>query len=359
LFGVIARTHSRTVAQAAAQQHELTLSRHYETLLLSKENQSLPNDLSSNVGAAMALQRLAHHLRHLLQSMGPDPSGPSSSSTDPADPSSPPPLDADADPPLGDWAVEREAEIARLGAENEALRRELGIDHGTAAELGWLAEEPADALRYTHLFRNDVRFSKGGWPPERGGPGSSFGGLGMAGAGAGGGWTEVNVGVRLAGSGGPGSGVVVSSMSMGHPAMNPNQSLGANQGMPPQHLSMFQPSPQQQQQQQQQQQMLRDQAGQLHLQQNPSMYDRAPPPEHRPSPPPIPIIQRSNADLHAQRGAAPGPGPGPGARRPGMFGQRGRGAGPGYWGPPERSGGWPMQPGPGMGGGNPGLDFNR
>ena len=82
---------TRIVLQLAAQQHELTLTRHYEALLLSRDTQNLDEGLLSNTMLSESLQRLAFFLRGLLESE--------------------------------DWALERECEISRLEKENEELRR--------------------------------------------------------------------------------------------------------------------------------------------------------------------------------------------------------------------------------------------
>ncbi|TRM61521.1 hypothetical protein BD626DRAFT_501290 [Schizophyllum amplum] len=112
---------SLTLPQIAAQQHELTLTRHYETLLITRESQFVPTDLSSNANMARSFYRLSHHLRNLIRSLaGDDP-----------DAGSP-----EEDLLTLDWASEREVEIARLAAENDLLRQSLGIDTKTMADAG-------------------------------------------------------------------------------------------------------------------------------------------------------------------------------------------------------------------------------
>ncbi|KII94032.1 hypothetical protein PLICRDRAFT_79226, partial [Plicaturopsis crispa FD-325 SS-3] len=157
----------------AAQQHELTLTRHYEALLLARETHSLSADLSHTTGTSLALQRLSQNLRGLLRTLaGEDPEGddvyfpshpsarhispesdPSSSHSDPSlsDPSlsndtpprtTSPPLSPDLTALLdaahvsSDWALERESEIARLQAENAELRSLLGIDAASQEARG-------------------------------------------------------------------------------------------------------------------------------------------------------------------------------------------------------------------------------
>ncbi|KAG9314007.1 hypothetical protein JVU11DRAFT_4785 [Chiua virens] len=124
----------------AAQQHELTLTRHYEGLLLACDSQNQYNDLAAETQTAISLQRLAQNLRALCRSMiGDDP--------DPADDTSEDPdvdiqslidtlaenSDSDFHP---DWALERESEITGLEKENEELRKMLGIDPASLAEKG-------------------------------------------------------------------------------------------------------------------------------------------------------------------------------------------------------------------------------
>jgi hypothetical protein len=56
-------------SQLAAQQHELTLTRHYEGLLLARESQGLTNDLTLTTNTSQALHRLSKNLRGLLRTM--------------------------------------------------------------------------------------------------------------------------------------------------------------------------------------------------------------------------------------------------------------------------------------------------
>lgn len=139
--------------QLAAQQHELALTRHYETALLARESQGLDMGLLSNSNVARSLYRLTKHLRGLLKTMA----GEDFDSFQTAD------LEYDGftvseqdiqelynlveaaiDQNSGyaelegrhDWATEREYEIARLENENEDLRRMLGIDETSLSEHG-------------------------------------------------------------------------------------------------------------------------------------------------------------------------------------------------------------------------------
>lgn len=140
----------------AAQQHELTLTRHYEAILHSRDSHSLSSDLTSSTNMAQSLQRLSHYLRALIRSMA----GENPDSSDPT-------LNINLDPDYDgagvvnlseleelietldekaggysgqegrqEWALEREYEIARLEKENESLRRLLGIDEESMAATG-------------------------------------------------------------------------------------------------------------------------------------------------------------------------------------------------------------------------------
>ncbi|KIY73450.1 hypothetical protein CYLTODRAFT_387109 [Cylindrobasidium torrendii FP15055 ss-10] len=135
----------------AAQQHELTMARHYESLLMTRENQSLSADMSSSTHLARTIHNLAYNLRALLRSMaGEDPEY--DEEAEPAqitaadldtlinalDQSSYTQSSSDEDEGMGreDWSIEREYEISRLEQENEELRRMLGIDADTIAASG-------------------------------------------------------------------------------------------------------------------------------------------------------------------------------------------------------------------------------
>lgn len=134
--------------QVAAEQHELTLAKHYDTLVQTRESQSTAADLTVNANILHSLRRLSHHLRLLLRSMvGEDSDSETSSS---------PALDLVTDPSSlsegieelqqlvqelsdqtddefdnkgrPDWTVQREWEIRRLEEENAMLRKALEID---------------------------------------------------------------------------------------------------------------------------------------------------------------------------------------------------------------------------------------
>ncbi|TBU62133.1 hypothetical protein BD310DRAFT_872393 [Dichomitus squalens] len=145
----------------AAQQHELTLTRHYETLIQNLDNSLAHNDLSTNTSATLSLHRLAQSLRALLYSISGEHPADSPSQDDPhgqhgqhhALPSSvPTPEELDALlQSRDDWAIEREAEIARLERENEQLRRTLGIDRASAEANGWLEDEARELTFRRHV----------------------------------------------------------------------------------------------------------------------------------------------------------------------------------------------------------------
>ena len=138
---------TQIVLQLAAQQHELTLTRHYEALLLSRDTQNLDDGLITNTILSESLQRLAFYLRGLLKSMvgensenfDTDWSGFGSANVEELYTL----LEA-LDERSGymgvegnqDWALERECEISRLEKENEELRELLGIDDANMAARG-------------------------------------------------------------------------------------------------------------------------------------------------------------------------------------------------------------------------------
>ncbi|ESK86904.1 hypothetical protein Moror_3421 [Moniliophthora roreri MCA 2997] len=138
----------------AAQQHEHTLTRHYETLLMARETQDLSQDLTSAVNMSKSLQRLLRNLRSLLRSMSSEDDEEETAEVDgdthaqhvdPAEVLSL--LDkltaqlsgSGVYPELSgpaDWSVEREHEISRLEKENDELRRRLGIDQESILASG-------------------------------------------------------------------------------------------------------------------------------------------------------------------------------------------------------------------------------
>ncbi|KAM5536005.1 hypothetical protein V8D89_010263 [Ganoderma adspersum] len=229
----------------AAQQHELTMTRHYETLIQNLDNTLPQNDFSTNPSTTLSLHRLAHSLRALLRTMNGDSphlDSPSQEGSDSQDPhehdlsiSSTSSSAAVIPTPdelhvlltsREDWAVERESEITRLEAENEALRRTLGIDRAAAAANGWLDDEARDLL----TFRRPPPSHRAGSPGQLGGGGFVRGtiplfdgqgpGQGQMGGGGGGGASTFMGMSAFNPAPGPGSG----------PAPGVNLGLGPSQG---------------------------------------------------------------------------------------------------------------------------------
>lgn len=170
----MSRSAKNSIIQLAAQQHELTLTRHYEALLAARESQQITSDLTSNSNMSHSLQRLCHYLRGLLKTMAGE-------NTDSYQNSEPdydgPPFDAsdleelttllekldtlvdESNPGASgrqDWAIERESEISRLEKENEELRRVLGIDEANMSACGVTvdAEQIANSRQSTLLSQS-------------------------------------------------------------------------------------------------------------------------------------------------------------------------------------------------------------
>ncbi|KAF8167530.1 hypothetical protein B0H34DRAFT_682238 [Crassisporium funariophilum] len=160
----------------AAQQHELTLTRHYEALLLARESQNLSSDLTMNTNMSQSLQRLSHYLRGLLKTMAgencdsyynvdPDYDGSGFGLVDVEELRGL--LEALDERGAGgyagldgreDWASEREYEIARLERENEELRRMLGIDEANMSARGVvLDQDRGDSGRYSTFLSSASR----------------------------------------------------------------------------------------------------------------------------------------------------------------------------------------------------------
>ncbi|KAF7794339.1 hypothetical protein EIP86_005473 [Pleurotus ostreatoroseus] len=130
----------------AAQQHALTLTRHYENLLMTRANMSMQADYTTNPAVTSSLQRLSESLHALLHSMsGEEFSNHRASQSDSSQPeeSEEQLLDRLLED-QEDWAHERETEIARLEQENEELRKILGIDKTTAEARGWTVGQDPD-----------------------------------------------------------------------------------------------------------------------------------------------------------------------------------------------------------------------
>ena len=139
--------------QTAAQQHELTLARHYETLIQTRESQSRAADTTANAVILQSMYRLSCHLQSLLRLMkggeGEEEEEIDSSIGLQADltmdllsllPQQVKELQrllqtleeqADVDGEESgrqDWGAQREYEIRRLDEENAVLRKALEID---------------------------------------------------------------------------------------------------------------------------------------------------------------------------------------------------------------------------------------
>lgn len=129
-------------SQLAAQQHELTLTRHYEALLLSRETSAMNSELTANSNISASLQRLSQNLRLLMRSV----EGESSENVEDEVESSTDDRRFMEDG-REDWALEREIEIERLEKENAELRKLLGVDAETAHSHGISDEDLIDRPR--------------------------------------------------------------------------------------------------------------------------------------------------------------------------------------------------------------------
>ncbi|KZT08612.1 uncharacterized protein LAESUDRAFT_723493 [Laetiporus sulphureus 93-53] len=155
----------------AAQRHELTLTHHYESLILARETSLMNADLSDNTAVADSLARLSENLRALFRSLGgePDNSQSTSEGTQHEDNGDAPHEDDFLEDLLGhdDWAIERESEISRLEKGNEELRKVLGIDRTSAEANGWLEDEAREMSTFTRrpsTFRPQREESPGPGP---------------------------------------------------------------------------------------------------------------------------------------------------------------------------------------------------
>ncbi|KAL1951226.1 hypothetical protein VTO73DRAFT_375 [Trametes versicolor] len=187
------RAHS-----SAAQQHELSLTRHYEALMQSLDSSLASTDLSHNTTTTLSLHRLAQTLRVLLQSLNGEPSEPHPPPDEPtsaiAAPSDPLATLLDA---RDDWALERETEISRLERENEELRRALGIDRASAEANGWLADEARELTFRRYIpttYPGQYRTGSPAGMQRQGIP--AFDGMGM----------NMNMSMNMMGGGGPNQG---------------------------------------------------------------------------------------------------------------------------------------------------------
>ncbi|KAF9056013.1 hypothetical protein BJ165DRAFT_1521967 [Panaeolus papilionaceus] len=158
----------------AAQQHELTLTRHYETLMTTRESNNVSSESLINPNMVKSLQRLSSHLRGLLKTMAgenpdsyenldPDYDGSGFGAIDLQELSNL--LESLSSKVPGyegegrvDWAHERECEISRLEKENDELRRMLGIDEATMAEEGVTIDiDRVESNRYSTLLTSGSR----------------------------------------------------------------------------------------------------------------------------------------------------------------------------------------------------------
>ncbi|CUA72175.1 hypothetical protein RSOLAG22IIIB_00838 [Rhizoctonia solani] len=162
----------------AAQQHELNLTRHYETMIIQLQAQTQAVVLNASTNHSQAVSRLSNLLRLLLRSFnGEDANFDPAALPDPralCDPTHPEhakalerlealasgePLggepsdkdknkDTETDPDeadaRADWALEREIEICRLEQENDTLRRLLAIHTGQPLPEG-ISDSPASS----------------------------------------------------------------------------------------------------------------------------------------------------------------------------------------------------------------------
>ncbi|KAH7886168.1 hypothetical protein F5I97DRAFT_1878060 [Phlebopus sp. FC_14] len=150
----------------AAQNHELTLTRHYEALLLACESQSQYIDLAAETQTAICLQRLAQNLCALHRSLaGEDPEAVRDTADDATFDvqSLIQSLDDEMAAGVGDdWALERECEITRLEKENEELRKMLEIDSATLDEKGITLDLDREESGRFSTFRSDASRKRSG-----------------------------------------------------------------------------------------------------------------------------------------------------------------------------------------------------
>lgn len=224
------------------------MTRHYETLIQNLDNTLPQNDFFTNPSTTRSLRRLAQSLRSLLRTMdsgSPHPDSPPQEheydqqlphalSTASSSSSIPTPDELHALlAAREDWAIERESEIARLEAENEDLRRTLGIDRAAAEANGWLGEEARELLTFRRPAPSSAHrsgspggqlgsgFVRGNIPSFDGqGPGGQ--GQGQIGVGMGNGASNLGIGMSPALSPAPGPGP--------GPAPGVNIGLGPSQG---------------------------------------------------------------------------------------------------------------------------------
>ncbi|KZT44411.1 hypothetical protein SISSUDRAFT_15202 [Sistotremastrum suecicum HHB10207 ss-3] len=145
LESVMGRFRSRA---HEAQIHELSITRHYERLVLSRETADLTQELANATNASLVMSRLSSSLRAALRLEGgeePESEGPRSEDLlDEGRGYKGPDTETEVD-----WALERECELVRLEKENEELRRMLGV--GAEGLQERIAAKQIIAPRNAHL----------------------------------------------------------------------------------------------------------------------------------------------------------------------------------------------------------------
>lgn len=114
------RTHAH-----ASQQHELSLARHYESLLLSRETSMMVYDLATSTAYFESLGRISDLLRKAIRAAGGEAT--ETNDVEENQPEYSQEIGYIGDPEGADWALEREIELARLEFENQELRRMAGL----------------------------------------------------------------------------------------------------------------------------------------------------------------------------------------------------------------------------------------
>ncbi|CAE6345403.1 unnamed protein product [Rhizoctonia solani] len=168
-LNILLKEYETTLETHAAQQHELNLTRHYETMVLQLQAQTQAVVLGASTNHSQTVSRLSNLLRLLLRSFsGEDATFDPSALPDPralCDPSHPDhakaveqlenlpsketPVsdsnDTEETDARSDWALEREIEICRLEQENDTLRRLLAIHTGQPLPEG-VSDTPSSSL---------------------------------------------------------------------------------------------------------------------------------------------------------------------------------------------------------------------
>lgn len=103
--------------QHEIQEHELELIRKYEAALLAKEGEQLMEDLDANMAFSSSVSMLGQNLRKALRTLDGEDIQESGDERDDMTVLA-----------AGEWALDRECELARLEKENAELRRMLGLE---------------------------------------------------------------------------------------------------------------------------------------------------------------------------------------------------------------------------------------